>query len=145
MPLLHIVGCTNINTTFEVGYAFLSRETEADYIWALGTLRKILQQNNIPEPGVIATDRELALMNAIEQEFSLAKNILSFWHIKMAFQSFFGKGLDDDGIKDFTEDFMGVVHATTVADFSGRWSSRRSKWTVVHPYGQQVVTYLKDT
>ncbi|KAI1002667.1 hypothetical protein K3495_g5538 [Podosphaera aphanis] len=66
MPLLHIVGCANINTTFEVGYAFLSRETEADHIWALGTLRKILQQNNIPEPGVIATDRELALMNSIE-------------------------------------------------------------------------------
>ncbi|KAI0996727.1 hypothetical protein K3495_g11456 [Podosphaera aphanis] len=33
MPLLHIVGCANINTTFEVGYALLSRETEADYIW----------------------------------------------------------------------------------------------------------------
>ncbi|KAI0994138.1 hypothetical protein K3495_g14044 [Podosphaera aphanis] len=78
MPLLHIVGSTNTNTTFEVSYAFLSRETEADYIWALGTLRKILQQNNIPEPGVIATDRELALMNAIEQEFPLAKNILCF-------------------------------------------------------------------
>ena len=36
----------------------------------------------------------------------------------MAFSSFLGKGLDDDGIKDFTEDFMEVVHATTVADFS---------------------------
>ena len=127
MPLLHIVGCTNINTTFEVGYAFLSRETEADYIWALGTLRKILQQNNMPEPGVIATDRELALMNAIEQEFPLAKNILCFWHIKMAFQSFLGKGLDDDGIKDFSEDFMEVVHAATVADFSERWNSCSAK------------------
>ncbi|KAI1003118.1 hypothetical protein K3495_g5085 [Podosphaera aphanis] len=145
MPLLHIDGCTNINTTFEVSYAFLIRETEADYIWALGTLRKILQQNNIPEPGVIATDRELVLMNAIEQEFPLAKNILCFWHIKMAFQSFLGKGLDDDGIKDLTEDFMEVVHPTTVADFSEKWSSCSAKWTVVHPYDQQVVTYLKDT
>ncbi|KAI0998737.1 hypothetical protein K3495_g9461 [Podosphaera aphanis] len=78
MPLLHIVGCTNTSTTFEVSYAFLSRETEADYIWAFNTLRKILGQNNLPEPGVIATDRELALMNAIEQEFPLAKNILCF-------------------------------------------------------------------
>ncbi|KAI1001845.1 hypothetical protein K3495_g6360 [Podosphaera aphanis] len=91
VPLLHNVGCTNINTKFEVGYAFLSRETEADNIWALGTLRKISQQNNLPDPGVIATDRELALMNAIEQEFPLAKNILGFWHIKMASQSFLGK------------------------------------------------------
>ncbi|KAI0994921.1 hypothetical protein K3495_g13259 [Podosphaera aphanis] len=140
MPLLHIVGCTNINTTFEVGYAFLSRETEADYIWALGTSWKILQQNNITEPGVIATERKLALMNATEQEFPLTKNILCFWHTKMAFQSFLGKGLDDDSIKDFTEDFMEVVHATTVADFSERWSSCSAKWTVVHPYGQQVVT-----
>ncbi|KAI0999565.1 hypothetical protein K3495_g8631 [Podosphaera aphanis] len=63
----------------------------------------------------------------------------------MAFQSFLGKRLDDDGIKDLTEDFMEVVHATTVADFSEKWSSCSAKWTVVHPYGQQVVTYLKNT
>ncbi|KAI0991991.1 hypothetical protein K3495_g16195 [Podosphaera aphanis] len=87
----------------------------------------------------------VALMNAIDQEFPLAKNILCFWHIKMVFQSFLGKGLYDDGIKFFTQDFMEVVHATTVADFSERWSSCSAKWTVVHPYGQQVVTYLKDT
>ncbi|KAI0994143.1 hypothetical protein K3495_g14039 [Podosphaera aphanis] len=49
----------------------------------------------------------------------------------MAFQSFLGKRLDDDGIKDLTEDFTE--------------SSCSAKWTVVHPYGQQVVTYLKDT
>ncbi|KAI0996977.1 hypothetical protein K3495_g11206 [Podosphaera aphanis] len=145
MPLLHIVGCTNTSTTFEVSYAFLSRETEADYIWALGALRKILQQNNIPEPGVIATDRELALINAIEQEFPLAKISLVSDISRWRFNLFLEKRLDDDGIKDLTEDFMEVVHTTTVADFSERWSSCSAKWTAVYLYGQQVVTYLKDT
>lgn len=145
MPLLHIVGCTNINTTFEVGYAFLSRETEEDYVWAIDVLRKILSENNIPEPRVIVTDRELALMNAIDRVLINSKNILCAWHIKMALKSYLAKALDSDSAKDFTEDFMKVWNASTTVEFSEQWNHCCTKWSSIPPNGEKILNYLENT
>lgn len=40
MPILNMVGFTALNTTFHLGFAFLRREQEEDYTWALSCADK---------------------------------------------------------------------------------------------------------
>jgi hypothetical protein len=37
LPLLHILGCTNLQTFFSAGFCFLRTETRQDYYWAVST------------------------------------------------------------------------------------------------------------
>jgi MULE transposase domain len=67
LPLLNMVGTTCLNTTFYVAFCFLIKEEENDYVWALEQLKGICTSDNLPR--VMVTDRELALMNGIRQEF----------------------------------------------------------------------------
>ena len=45
----------------QLGLAFLSGETQADYLWAITQLRSLMIKHMIAEPVSIVTDRELAL------------------------------------------------------------------------------------
>lgn len=38
MPLLQVVGCTSMNTTFQVCLCFIRKEKEGDYQWAMEQL-----------------------------------------------------------------------------------------------------------
>ena len=80
MPLLHIIRMTSFNTTFSSCFAFLKEEKEDDYEWALTCVQRLFL--NSPTPRVIVTDRELALMCAIEGVFLMAQNLLCLWHIE---------------------------------------------------------------
>ena len=75
LPLLNIVGITSTYSTFNAGFVFLREETTEWYTWALQCFR------NVVTPVVVATDRELALMNAISIVFPQTKNVLCIWHI----------------------------------------------------------------
>ncbi|KAL7182043.1 hypothetical protein ACSBR1_040876 [Camellia fascicularis] len=72
LSLLEIVGVTSTDMTF-------SYEKKDNYIWALGTLHSVMDENILPS--VIVTDRELALMNAICTVFPTTTNLLYRWHI----------------------------------------------------------------
>ena len=65
MPLLDILGSTGLNHTFFAAFVFLSGETEEDYLYALKMLHEVMNTREIAFPGVIVTDRELALINAL--------------------------------------------------------------------------------
>ncbi|XP_023745850.1 uncharacterized protein LOC111894016 [Lactuca sativa] len=56
-----------------------TREDEDSYIWALSVFKKTLENH---EPSVIMSDRELALMNAINMVFPNTTNLLYIWHIE---------------------------------------------------------------
>jgi hypothetical protein len=77
LPLLNIVGINFTYSSFNAGFVFLSDETEESYLWALQQFRGILKSG----PAVITTDRELALVRAIETVFPTTINILCIWHI----------------------------------------------------------------
>ena len=83
MPLLNIVGITNLNTTFISGIAFLGGEEEADYLWALDAFASIAAEFNIQKPKVVVTDCDLANINALSTStfFSSVKYMLCLWHI----------------------------------------------------------------
>jgi hypothetical protein len=65
MPLCGIFGGTGIDTTFFVCLAFIQSEQSSDYVWVLEQLAASIE--DFPTPGVIITNRCLALMNALSQ------------------------------------------------------------------------------
>ncbi|XP_068339031.1 protein FAR1-RELATED SEQUENCE 2-like [Pyrus communis] len=80
MPLLDIIGVSSFNTSFYSCFAFMQKEEEEDYVWALSMFSKLLGIDN--HPVAIISDRELALMKAIESVFPRTTNILCVWHIE---------------------------------------------------------------
>lgn len=78
-PLLEIVGVTSTNLTFSVAFVYLEAEREDNYTWALSKLQSAMDDDYAPS--VIVTDRELALMKAIDKIFPKSKHLLCIWHI----------------------------------------------------------------
>ena len=79
LPLLEIVGVTSTDLTFCVAVAYIENERDDNYVWALSHLRALLDGCEMPR--VIVTDRELALMKAIDKVFPTSKHLLCRWHI----------------------------------------------------------------
>jgi hypothetical protein len=84
MPLLDIIGVDASQRSFCIAFAFLSGETEADYIWALEQLKLLYEQCNASLPSVILTDRCLACINAITTLFPSSFALLCLWHANKA-------------------------------------------------------------
>jgi MULE transposase domain len=83
MPLLNICAVTGNKKTVQVGLCFLSGEKEADYEWAMIIFLELMKQSGIPKPSTIVTDRELALMKALDHLFLNSGHILCIWHVNM--------------------------------------------------------------
>jgi len=66
MPLLTICGVIALGTTFIVGFAFLEKETKSYYNWVLYHLVRLYDSLGLPLPRIIATNRDIALMEAID-------------------------------------------------------------------------------
>ncbi|HEY9302523.1 MAG TPA: transposase, partial [Phormidium sp.] len=65
------------NTTFIACLFFLTEETFPNYSWALNKFKSCV----VALPQVLVTDRELALMNAIDNVFPESIHLLCIWHI----------------------------------------------------------------
>lgn len=80
MPLMNIVGITNIWTTFNVGFAFLPHGQQHAFEWVLRQLKDTYREDRVPK--IFVTDRDLALMNAIHEVYGPeVRNVLCIWHI----------------------------------------------------------------
>ena len=78
MPLMSIVGVTCANSTFFSAFAFLRREQDEDYLWAMTKFKLMIGGVT---PRVFVTDCEVALMNALSRCFPESPNLLCIWHI----------------------------------------------------------------
>ncbi|XP_028105854.1 uncharacterized protein LOC114304908 [Camellia sinensis] len=65
--------------TFSVAFAYLQYERVDNYVWVLATLRDV--KDGFVVPTIIVTNRELALMNAIQKIFLSGRHLLCRWHI----------------------------------------------------------------
>lgn len=74
MPLLEVVGMTSGNKTFFLCGCFMTKEATSDYTWALTKMRELCFIDASPE--VIATDKERALISAIEEVLPSTRNLL---------------------------------------------------------------------
>jgi len=80
LPLLDFVGVTPTGMTFSDGFAYLEGERVNNVVWALERFRGFfLRRDGIP--GVIVTDKDLALMNAVKSVFPECTNLLCRFHI----------------------------------------------------------------
>ncbi len=61
-----------------MAFAILKAEAEYDFRWALEQLAKIMPH----PPEVIVTDRDLALMNALQVVFPDSAHLLCQWHLR---------------------------------------------------------------
>ena len=59
-----MIGVDATRRSFCITFAFLSGETEEDYIWALERLKTLYEQCGGVFPSVILIDRCLAVINA---------------------------------------------------------------------------------
>jgi hypothetical protein len=83
MPLLDMIGVDATGRSFCIAFAFLSGETEEDYVWALERLKTLYEQCGGVFPSVILTDRCLAVMNAASVLFPSTTS-LCIWHANKA-------------------------------------------------------------
>ncbi|XP_004506467.1 PKS-NRPS hybrid synthetase cheA-like [Cicer arietinum] len=67
-----------IKMTFGVGFAYLQYERVDNFTWALQMLKEHITSGEVE---VIVTDRDLALMNAVECVFPKAVNLLCLFHV----------------------------------------------------------------
>jgi MULE transposase domain len=77
LPLLHILGCTNLQTFFSAGFCFLRNETQEDYYWAVSTF---LAKTTF-YPHVFISDQEEALKSAVRELLPAVPQLLCVWHI----------------------------------------------------------------
>ncbi|KAL5193634.1 Protein FAR1-RELATED SEQUENCE 5 [Glycine soja] len=80
LPLLDFDGVTPTGMTFSTGFAYLEGERLNNVVWALECFRGIFLRRDVL-PGVIVTDRDLALMNAVKTVFPECTNLLYNFHI----------------------------------------------------------------
>ncbi|KAL5127339.1 Protein FAR1-RELATED SEQUENCE 5 [Glycine soja] len=78
--LLDFVGVTSTKMTFSAGFAYVEGERVNNLVWALQRFRCLLLKRDALS-GVIVTDKDQTLMNAVKDVFPECTNLLCNFHI----------------------------------------------------------------
>ena len=114
MPLCVISGVTGLNTSFFIGFAFVSSWTYLDYHWVLSSLRQFYFEGDIPDPIFAGTDCEKALIGAFEIVFPQTEHGLSPWHVDKNVLANCQSSFDtEETWQAFYGDWHKVLHAST--------------------------------
>src|SRR6267143_4948718 len=81
MPLLDILGCNAMNSTFYIGFAFVSDEQQNIYEFILQHLKTSYESHQLPQLRTVITDKDDTLISAVKAVFPLADNLICTWHI----------------------------------------------------------------
>ena len=81
IPLLVIIGSTSLNSNFYIAFAFIEKEEEEDFMWVFEQLKLLYRTLGLKDLGIIMTDRDLTLMNAIAAQYPSVFHLLYIWHI----------------------------------------------------------------
>lgn len=81
MPLLEIIGIDSCKKSFFGAWALLCSEEQSNYEWALRAFKNTMGEQAAAKVRSFLTDRELALMNALQVVFPSADRLLCTWHI----------------------------------------------------------------
>ena len=85
MPLLHIICVSPTNKSFSVAFCFMENEEVESYCWALSTFFSFIKR---PNPlSVLCTDRDWALLSAIDDQLPGFPHILCVWHLNKNIQT----------------------------------------------------------
>lgn len=129
-PLLTICGVTFLGTTFIVGIAFIEKETTKYYDWVLYQLNRLYICLGLSRPRVIATDRDLALMEAIDSRFPThptthsegTRHVLCLWHLhRNVAKNCKASFAINEEWEAFLAAWHAVIYASTHADSKAAW------------------------
>jgi hypothetical protein len=134
MPLLNICAVTPNKKMLQISLCFLSSEKEVDYECAIAWFYELMQNEQIEEPLCFVTDRELALMNALDTTFPNSAHLLCTWHVNMNIlancRKHFAKDkadpnkpsnfIPDPGWEPFLKDWASVLDSSTEAEYTSR-------------------------
>ncbi|XP_028091421.1 PKS-NRPS hybrid synthetase CHGG_01239-like [Camellia sinensis] len=140
LPLLEIVGVTSTEMTFFIAFAYLQYERVDNYAWVLATLRDVM--DGFVVPTVIVTDRELALMNAMQKIFPSARHLLCRWHISKNVLTKCKKMFETrQKWKKFNHEWNSVVYSSSEIQYDERLKSLLKEFSS-YP---DAVKYVMDT
>ncbi|GMF58874.1 unnamed protein product [Phytophthora fragariaefolia] len=146
MPLLDIVGVSGMNMTIHVAQSYLKGEDKDDYLFALKALGKMMTDQHIALPQLILVDRDLALLNALEEIFPEVPALLCIWH------------KDSQDHRQFCEAFNKVIRSRTEDEYNAACENLRKlspteaayvdniwldiwKWRLVHYWTNQITHF----
>lgn len=142
MPLCVISGVTSLNTIFYVGFCFMKSEFTEDYIWVLLQLKKLYNKLDLPDPDVILTDCEGALMRSIDDVFPGAVNITCIWHVNNNVKTNCNKSFDSNKAwEEFFHSWERIIYAKTEEEFNSQWEALQEAYNTTTPFA---VTYLAE-
>ncbi len=142
LPLLIITGVTALNTSFYLGFAFMSSEHTPDYVWVLEQLKELYDELDLPYPDVLLTDAQVALMNACTTVFPEAAHMLCIWHVHNYVVAKCSKYFDDtEDFNAFNKDWERVMYAKTEEEFDREWDVLQEDYGDEYPFAIQ---YLAD-
>ena len=151
MPLLNIVGITGLGITFHIAFAFVRAKAKQDLTWVLQQFRKGAGGHD--DTKVMVTDRDLALMGAIQIIHPNIHNLLCQWHIQKNVLAkckphFVGVILSNSEGEaqwvEFQQAWTRVMQASTVRQFEERWQELKDKFYTPQ-YPAYPACYLKAT
>jgi hypothetical protein len=132
IPLLHVVGCTSMQTFFSAGFCFLRNETRQNYYWAISAF---FRKTGLRQPNVYISDQEDSLKSAFGELFPGVPQLLCIWHInknvqtraQQTWRDADGKTLEEkQAIIEKRSHFMSrwnqLVYAKTVDVFMHKWN-----------------------
>ncbi|XP_058742218.1 PKS-NRPS hybrid synthetase cheA-like [Vicia villosa] len=118
-PLFEIVGMTSTKLTFAVAFAYMEYEQTETFCWVLDKLKQLfIKQDNCPQ--VILTDRDLALMKAIETIFPKTANLLCRFHINKNVKSRCKEHVVDDMRETVEKMWFELIKASDEMEYHQR-------------------------
>lgn len=145
MPLLVIVGVTPLSTTYYVAFAFLRGEKQEDYAWAMEQLHDIYvrQLNRLAGPTTVLTDRELALSNALADQWPAMTHLLCVWHINKGVQAKCKLQIScEKNRSEFFDRWQLAVNAATVEAGLAAWRDLIRQYSCKYP---RLIEYIEST
>ncbi|GAB2267617.1 hypothetical protein Dimus_038675 [Dionaea muscipula] len=79
LPLLEVVEVAPTGQNFHVAFAFIKNEKKYSFVWTLKKLKTLF--GTLAGSGVIVTDRDKALINAVQEVFPNSSHLLCRRHI----------------------------------------------------------------
>ena len=96
----------------------MQRETAADYRWDVHHLRDVFEEYYLSSNDVtFVTDRELALMDALDDAFPTANMLRFRWHINKNILAKHKSGFTAEAWEKFIKAWNALISATTVESY----------------------------
>jgi hypothetical protein len=140
LPLLNVVATTCANTSFTVAFAFLAREKEVDYLWAMQSLKAIMGED-LPVATVL-TDNEKGLRNALSTTFPEWNQLLCIWHINKNIVTNCKPGLAEETFNAMLAGWTAIVQAPTQECFASMLEDFTKLYGIDKPLTSAACTYM---